>query len=278
MYKKRVIGNNYNVPIEIAEGIFWIGYFDEEEGLHCNPYMIIEGEEVVLIDSGSRNDFSSVMMKILQTGVNPSKISRLIFHHYDPDLCSSIPHFEEIIDNKELKIISHKENNIFIKYYASTSPRLCIENMEYKYTFASGRELRFIKTPYSHSAGSFVTFDTQTGTLLSSDLFGCYGRDWGLYVEFGEVCGECTDYSNCKLHKTSCHIKRVIDFHKRIMTSTKALRYALDRIKELGEISQIAPQHGSIIYRKEDIETIIEKLYKENNIGIDDISGDENGK
>lgn len=35
-------------PIEIAEGIFWVGYADNNRGLHCNPYLIIEGNEAVM--------------------------------------------------------------------------------------------------------------------------------------------------------------------------------------------------------------------------------------
>lgn len=30
-------------PVKIADGIYWVGYTDENRGLHCNPYLIIEG-------------------------------------------------------------------------------------------------------------------------------------------------------------------------------------------------------------------------------------------
>ena len=42
-------------PIEIAEGIYWLGYTNNNVGLHCNPYLIREGDEAVLIDGGSRD-------------------------------------------------------------------------------------------------------------------------------------------------------------------------------------------------------------------------------
>ncbi len=113
---------DYSKPIEIGDGIFWIGYADDNAGLHCNPYIIIEGDEAVVIDGGSRNDFSTVMMKILQTGVNPNHIVRLIYQHYDPDLCGSLPHLEAMIHNDDLAILSHRENNIFIQYYGATRP------------------------------------------------------------------------------------------------------------------------------------------------------------
>lgn len=82
---------DYSDYVEIAEGVFWVGFADETAGIHCNPYLIVDNNEAVLIDSGSRNDFSTVMLKIMRTGTNPGNIKRLIYQHYDPDLCGNIP-------------------------------------------------------------------------------------------------------------------------------------------------------------------------------------------
>lgn len=267
MRRENVLPNSYDHPIEIADGIFWVGYYDESEGLHCNPYLIIDNDEAVLIDGGNRPDFSTVMIKILQTGIQPSHIRRLIYQHYDPDLCGSIPQLDDLINTKDLKIISHYENNIFIKYYSETPPRLCIESEKFKYTFKSGRTLKFIKTPYSHSAGSFVTFDSQTGTLMSSDIFGGYGRDWNLFLEIHPECHTCT-MEDCELELSECPLQNMLDFHSRIMTSNKALRFALEKISA-EDVKMIAPQHGSIIYKKEDIRFVIRRLMEMKNIGID---------
>jgi flavorubredoxin len=83
--------------VEIADGVYWVGFYDEQAGLHCNPYLIIDNDEAMVIDGGSRPDFATVMMKILQTGIAPNKIKALLYQHYDPDLCGSIPNFEDII-------------------------------------------------------------------------------------------------------------------------------------------------------------------------------------
>ena len=96
--------------VEIAEGIYWIGFYDEQSGLHCNPYLIVDHDEAVVIDGGSRPDFATVMMKILQTGIAPNQIIALLYQHYDPDLCGSIPNFEDIIKRDDLKVISDSEN------------------------------------------------------------------------------------------------------------------------------------------------------------------------
>jgi flavorubredoxin len=258
----------YDKPVEIAEGVHWVGFWDEHSRLHCNPYLIVEGQEAVLIDAGSRSDFSSVMMKILQTGINPHMIRRLIYHHYDPDLCGSIPNFETIIGRDDLKIISHRANNIFIKYYGVSSPRLCIETMQWEFRFATGRTLTFVRTPYAHAEGSFVTFDHQTGTLFSSDLFGSYDQEWDLFLRLHPSCATCDLSMPCRAGRHECPLRGIIEFHTNLMTSTAALQFALQQIEHL-PIQRIAPQHGSVIDRDDDVCIVLERLRGLQPVGID---------
>ena len=76
---------DYESAVEIAPGVFWVGFYDAPSGLHCNPYLIVEGDEAVVIDGGSRPDFATVMLKILQTGVTPQQIKALISKLSPPD-------------------------------------------------------------------------------------------------------------------------------------------------------------------------------------------------
>jgi len=261
---------NYDKAVEIGEGIFWVGFNDEKNGLHSNPYLIVEGDEAVLIDGGSRPDFSTVMMKILQIGIDPNQIVRLIYHHYDPDLVGSVSNFESIISNGELEVISQRQNNIFIQHYSVKSKLSCINEMKNTWTFKSGRTLRFINTPYSHSPGSFMTYDEKTKTLFSSDIFGAYGFHWDLYIELEEKCIGCSSYEKCSIGHKICFVPGILKFHQMIMTSEKALHYALDQVKDL-DVELIVPQHGSLIKGKDSIEYIIKKLYALEDIGIDGV-------
>ncbi|NLY46958.1 MAG: MBL fold metallo-hydrolase [Tissierella sp.] len=260
---------DYFQPIQIAEGVHWVGYADSNGGLHCNPYIIIDDGEVVLIDGGSRDDFSTVMLKILRLGINPKQINRLIYQHFDPDLCGNLPHLEAIIPNPELKIISHKDNNVFINYYSSASPKLCIEEIGYAYTFKSGRRLEFYRTPYAHAPGSFITYDCKTRTLFSSDIFGSYDDvNWSLYSNIPKECYNCKPEINCRLTQTECPIHSILDFHRKNMNSAESLNYALDQIENLDPLL-VAPQHGSLIDSKEKLTMIIDKLREEKYIGFD---------
>lgn len=261
-------------PVQIAEGIYWVGYSDENRGLHCNPYLIVEGDEAVLIDGGNRDDFSIVMLKILRTGLSPSKITRLIYQHYDPDLCGSLPQLEAIINNKALRIISHAENNVFIHYYSSKTKKLDFRELGSQYEFASGRRLAFYPTPYCHQPGSFVTYDTKTKTLFSGDLFGSFDTQWTLMLHLDDACRECINFDDCYKDLSKCPIRSVVKFHKIIMTSNRALTNSLRTIERL-DIDRIAPQHGSIIADKADIPIIINHLKAIKNVGIDNLLSEE---
>lgn len=259
---------DYYEPIQIGEGVYWVGYSDDQAGLHCNPYLIVDGDEVVLIDGGSRDDFSTVMLKIMRLGIDPKQINRLIYQHFDPDLCGNLPHLEAIIPNPDLQIISHKENNVFINYYSSKTPKLCIEKIGYVHTFKSGRRLEFYRTPYAHCPGSFITFDTKTKTVFTSDIFGSYDIDWHLYKELSDKCHDCIPQSICHEDDRKCPLHGILQFHRQVMNSSESLRYALEQVERLNP-SLIAPQHGSLISKKRDIETIIKRLKEEKYIGFE---------
>ena len=266
---------DYDNPVEIAEGIYWVGFYDADSGLHCNPYLIIDNEEALVIDGGSRPDFATVMMKILQTGMDPNQIKALLYQHYDPDLCGSIPNFEDIIESSSLKIISDESSLMFIRHYSVASLMVSIEDMDYHYKFSSGRTLQFIKTPYSHSSGSFVTFDQKSGMLFTSDIFGSYGTEWELFLKLRPQCIDCVNLTKCPDDRENCPINNILNFHKIIMPSRKALKYALKKIIEV-PFTAIAPQHGSIISDKKIMRYVFELLLSQKEVGIDRIIEDEN--
>jgi flavorubredoxin len=267
-------GIDLESSIEIAEGIYWIGFYDQQAGLHCNPYLIVDNDEALVIDGGSRPDFATVMMKILQTGIVPDQIIALLYQHYDPDLCGSIPNFEDIIKRDDLRIISDSANLMFIRHYSVSARLLPLSKIDYQYRFSSGRTLQFIKTPYAHSGGSFVTFDPQSGILFSSDLFGSEGLEWELFLKLRPECIGCVELSDCPLGRSNCPINNILNFHKKLMPSAKALNYALKKILDI-PFSMIAPQHGSVINDKKIIRYVFEQLTNLKGVGIDAIVKDD---
>ena len=256
-------------PVQIGEGVYWVGYSDPHFGAYCNPYLIIEGNEAVVIDSGSRPDFPTVMMKILQTGVAPSAIVALIYQHYDPDLCGSIPHFESIIARDDLKVIGDASDMMFLRHYSVASPLYSLEQLGHEFRFATGRRLKFVNTPYCHTSGSYMTFDEKTKILFTGDLFGSYSDKWELFMNLKPLCKSCDDYEHCSMDGRHCPIPDIVRFHRKIFPSTKSLKLALKRISEI-PFTIIAPQHGSIANAM-DAEVILAKLSALKDVGIDGI-------
>ena len=273
MYHLKKDDIDLETSVEIADGIYWIGFFDEQAGLHCNPYLIIDNDEAMVIDGGSRPDFATVMMKILQTGIAPNQIAALLYQHYDPDLCGSIPNFEDIIKREDLRIISDSANLMFIRHYSVSTRLLPISELNYQYSFSSGRTVQFFKTPYCHSGGSIVTFDPTSGILFTSDLFGGLGLEWELFLNPGPECADCIDSRQCLQKRANCPINDILNFHKTVMPSRKALRYSLEQVLDI-PFTMIAPQHGSIISGKETLHTVFQMLTTLEEVGIDGIVED----
>lgn len=261
-------------PVKVADGIYWVGSHDEETHLYCNPYLIVVEGRAVLIDGGSRSDFAKVMMKILQIGVDPKNIVALIYQHYDPDLCGSMANLIDICDNPDLRVLSTSGNNAFISFYIHKDRFSLMENIEdYNNTFTlNNRTLRFIPTPYSHSEGSFITYDAQTKTLFSSDLFGSfYYPNEDIFFGIEPQCYSCKTIDNCPQGKEYCPILAVYQFHRKVMPCEKALHQAMRQVRKF-EIDTIAPQHGNILSNRKDIDFFIDRLGSLDKVGIDGIN------
>mgnify|MGYP001188994153 FL=1 len=223
-------------PEEIAPNIHWVGYAEEWAGLHCNPYLIDDGEDVILIEPGSVPHFSNVARMVSEV-VNPARINYILVSHQDPDLCASIPKFEEFV-SPDLQIITHSRAAVLLPHYGIKAPYFNIDANNWQLTLKSGRVLKFVFTPYMHFPGSFMTYDTKSKILFSGDVFGGLSFDWSLYAN---------EY----------YPEAMKAFHENYMPSRTILENAMNKLREL-DISMIAPQHGSIINK--DIDKYIDIL------------------
>lgn len=220
---------------EIADGIYWVGGCAQDGGLHCNPYLIVDGDEGVLMDPGSVLDFEDVYENVCSI-IPLEKIKYVILHHQDPDFCSAVPLFEKA--GGTFEVVTHWRTQTIVKYYGIKSKYYIINENEFKLTLASGRILGFVQTPYLHFPGAITTYDAQTKILFSSDLFGAFSYEWSLYAQ--------DDY-----------LEKMKTFHEHYMPSNSILRPVMEMFLGM-DIAMIAPQHGSII--KENIISYIKAL------------------
>lgn len=217
---------DYNNAISVVREIFWVGFNEKDSNLHCNPYLLIDKEDIVFFDPGSFPDFPTIMRKVLDI-VRPENISLIVASHQDPDVCGNIAIVEDVIANKALKIAAHSNTARLIQHYGLVSDLYRVDEHDLRYRLKSGRELTFIHTPYLHSPGAIVTYDKKTKSLFTSDLFGAVSKEWSLFAE--------DDF-----------LPPMAEFHQLYMPSNAILRPVLERLERL-EIDRILPQHGSVL-------------------------------
>jgi len=220
---------------QINKNIYWLGEEDHINGLQCNAYLLVDGEEAVLFDPGSFLDFAAVYEKIEKI-ISLEKVKYVVLHHQDPDFCSAVPLFEKA--GGRFTIVTHWRTQTIIRYYGINSDYYLVDEHDYVLKLESGRELIFVPTPYLHFPGAIATYDKATKTLFSSDLFGAFSNNWQLYADAN-------------------YIEKMKTFHEHYMPSNDILRPVMEMLL-LMDIEMIAPQHGSII--KEDIPTYIKAL------------------
>ncbi len=226
--------------VEVKPGIWWIGWPDYDAGFSNNPYLLIEDKEVILFDPGSRLEAHwGIVKRKIESIVPLNKVTMVIVHHQDPDLCAAIPFVEEAVGINNLEIVTTERTAIFIPYYDVKTKVTPIDDGDVIEIGSGGRELLFITSPYLHFPGAMVTYDVKEKVLFSSDIFGAFSLDWSLYAN---------EY----------YLEAMKVFAEPYFSDTRHVHNFLQKIEKL-EIEMICPQHGSII-PKERVNEAIETL------------------
>ncbi|NOR58726.1 MAG: MBL fold metallo-hydrolase [Sulfurimonas sp.] len=221
--------HDFKQPIEIADSIYWVGMYLENDPFQCHPYFIKNGNESILIDPGSMLEFNETVRKV-KSIADIKSIKYIVLHHQDPDLAAAVPEIEKLIDRDDLLIVTHSRMSVLIKHYLVSSDYYEIDKNDNQLITSSGFKLDFLTTPYCHSPGAFVSYEPNTKTLFSGDIFGGIEESWEFYAD-------------------ETYFEKAKEFHQEYMPSKDIFNYALSKIEKL-DIELIAPQHGSIIQRK----------------------------
>ncbi|MEC9484845.1 MAG: response regulator [Candidatus Izemoplasma sp.] len=221
-------------------GIFYVGTKSQISYIHCNPYLLIEDDQAVLFEPGSVLDFEEVK-KNVEHYISLDKITYIVISHPDPDLASSLPLFEKA--GLHAKVVCDWRTYNILKYYGITSPIYSLQQHNKQLRLNTGRVLEFIRAPFTHYSGNFLTYDTQSKSLFSGDLFGGYSKGWELFA------GE--DYNEA-----------MATYHENYMPSSDFIRPIMKKLLKM-DILYILPQHGSIL-RDEQVRKSIVFLYKLN--------------
>ncbi len=227
MDKNSIDKINLHEPVELSDRIWWVGHALADDKFQCHVYLIENGKESVLIDPGSKLTFKHVLKKIEQI-IPFSHIRYFVCQHQDPDITGALPLIDKLITRDDAVIVSHWRAIALLKHYGLELPFLCVEEIGWVLRLSKNRTLKFVFTPYMHFPGAFCTFDSSTGVLFSSDIFGAFTEEFSLFA-YDESFFEGMRF-----------------FHEHYMPSNEILFNGLTRL-EAYPITMIAPQHGSVI-------------------------------
>lgn len=114
-----------NRPVLLWDGegrrIWWVGS-EEETQFHCNAYLFQSGPEAYLIDPGGKGHFEQVRRRV-ELVMDPRRVTHIVVHHQDPDLCASIPDGLQV--NPKIEVLTGARAGVLIPHYG-VPKELCL--------------------------------------------------------------------------------------------------------------------------------------------------------
>jgi serine phosphatase RsbU (regulator of sigma subunit) len=203
----------------------------------------------IIIDPGSVLYFDELVRKVDELA-GLRNITNVIAQHQDPDVCGNIAMLMDAIKSEggiDCKIWTHTRTAIVSRHYgADLKFEYSNQLPEGRLVFEDGHILEFIHTPYLHSPGAFATYFNTDKILFSSDIFGGMMENWQLFANDN-------------------YLSNIISFHEEYMPAKEFLLYAMTKFESY-DIELIAPQHGSVLNKKQSMEAI--EIFKDFECGL----------
>jgi two-component system, cell cycle response regulator len=218
-----------HVPIELAPRVWWVGSVKPDDLFQCHAYLVEAGDQSVLIDPGSGAAIDDVLAKVGQV-IPLDHIRWVVCHHADPDIAAGLPQVRAALSRPDVELVTEWRAQTLLRHYGELFPYYLVEEHGWRLPLDADRELRFVLTPYLHFPGAMCSWEPETGTLFSSDIFGGF-----------------TDGSEL-IARDGSYFDALRPFHEHYMPSKEILGAGLGRLRRaFRPIRMIAPQHGCVI-------------------------------
>lgn len=218
----------------VAPKIWWVGHLDKAENCSHNPYLLLDGDEGVLINPGSRQESSHKIIKEkISSLISPKLIQHIVLLHNDPTRCAATPLFESIAD-ANVRVYAPSRSVESIRHYGCKHPVIGLDGGD-SIILKSGKILTYYETPNLECAGSGFLHDEHSATIFSGHLF-CFPGDEG------------------NLYASSENWEGITPAPVQGICSKKAFHQALNKIERLSP-ERICPHQGPIL--EEDIDKYI---------------------
>ena len=203
---------------------------NSNEVIDTNEYLIISGNNYILMDPGVTEIFPSVVSAVSQV-IDVGMINTFFCSHQDPDIMSSLPLWMGLCPNAKIYMPSIWAGFIahFGHEYIDNFVKVPDEGMSVPLG-SQRQDIQLLPAHYCHSSGNLSLYDPNAKTLFSGDIGAA------LLPE---------DYTNLIVEDFDKHIQYMEGFHRRWMPSQQALQAWVNQIREL-DVEVICPQHGAI--------------------------------
>lgn len=200
----------------------------EQDAIRSNQYLIVHGNNGVLLDPGGFGIMPRVVTELLRH-VKPAQLEAIVLSHQDPDIMGGIATWLEIASAPVYvpSIWLH-----FLPHYGVTSMQgfVGVPDEGMKLDLKSGLSLELVPAHFLHSEGQINVYDPVAKVLFSGDI--------GAAVMPGTA-------ETAFVDDFAAHLPFIEGFHRRYMCSNRAARCWVDVVSRL-DIDFIAPQHGPV--------------------------------
>lgn len=217
-------------PVEIAEGLYWLGAKDSVSGICYNHFALSDAGQAVIISAGHSVNMLDVLEKF-SPFIPVKQVTHAAFSGTVTQTGTPIKLLSEAVQTAGGKLLSlshpRASHKISFYYGLEMNSFYHVDQNGWKLTLNSGRTLRFVYTYNLAYPGSFMIYDEKTGTLFSGELFSGYPFSWSLYAQ---------DH----------YLAAMEAYHYDHIPFGRLINCAMDGLDGL-KIAMIAPGHGSII-------------------------------
>ncbi len=207
---------------------------EDEGSVQTNQYLLISGDEAVLMDPGGAHVFPRVLANVSEI-ININKITHIFYSHQDPDVSSGVILWLSMINKVNVHIPGLWIR--FLPHFGVYDQRMVspIPDGGGELVLKNGHRLEMLPAHFLHSTGQATLYDSVSKILFSGDIGAAVfppGKRYPIVENF------------------ESHVNYMKGFHVRYMASNQACRAWVNLVSGK-DIEAIAPQHGAVIRGKD---------------------------
>jgi flavorubredoxin/flavin reductase (DIM6/NTAB) family NADH-FMN oxidoreductase RutF len=201
--------------------------FSLENGTTYNSFLI-RGEKIALVDT-SHAKFQQLYLDTLSGLIDPIDIHYLVISHTEPDHSGLVKDLLQL--NPKIVVVGAKVAMQFLDGLIHQPYQQKIVKNGDRLDLGNGHELEFVSAPNLHWPDTILTYDHQTQTLFTCDVFGMHYCDDRTYDEDLEILNaDYQTYYDCLMGPNA-----------------RSVLAAIKRMGDLPPIATIATGHGPLL-------------------------------